>query len=120
MQQTDNQRGVSLIETLIVLVVIGILVALAVVTLGKSPNNLRRQAVAREFKVSLERARFNSIRRRASTCSDMSRVEITSPTSFTLITDQDQDGNYGNQLQDPDRQTGFRFGACAGARCLPP
>jgi predicted Zn-dependent protease len=37
--------------------------------------------------------------------------------------DQDQDGNDNSSLQNdasPNRQTGFRFGACAGAACMQP
>jgi predicted Zn-dependent protease len=32
----------------------------------------------------------------------------------------DKDGSYGDQLQGPEHQTGLRFGACAGTRCLLP
>lgn len=87
------QSGFSLIELLIVVVVLGILVTLAVLQLGTSSQNLERQNIAREFKVSLERARFDSVKRRAENCTDMSRVTITSPTSFEWATDMDQDGS---------------------------
>jgi hypothetical protein len=48
--------------------------------------------IAREFKVALERARFDSVKRRPAACEDMSRVVITSATSFELITDMNQNG----------------------------
>ena len=87
-----NQAGFSVVEVLIVVVVIMILAAFAVMQFGASAANLERQNVAREFKVNLERARFDSVKRRATGCADMSRVEITGPTTFQLVTDRDQSG----------------------------
>jgi type II secretory pathway pseudopilin PulG len=87
-----NQAGFSVVEVLIVVVVIMILAAFAVMQFGASAANLERQNVAREFKVNLERARFDSVKRRATGCADMSRVEITGPTPFQLVTDRDQNG----------------------------
>lgn len=88
----DGQAGFSVVELLIATAVILILVTFAVLQFGASAANLERQNIAREFKVSLERARFDSVKRRASECTDMARVEITSPTSFRLITDRNQNG----------------------------
>lgn len=85
--------GFSIIELLIVLVVIGIVVTLAVIALGSSSSSLARQNISREFKVALERARYDSVKRRPATCDDMSRVEITSATSFQLLTDTNRNGS---------------------------
>jgi prepilin-type N-terminal cleavage/methylation domain-containing protein len=85
--------GFSVIELLIVLVVIGIVVTLAVIALGSSASNLARQNISREFKVALERARYDSVKRRPDTCDQMSRVEITSATSFRLLTDTNRNGS---------------------------
>ena len=88
-----SQHGFTLIEVVLVLVVIAILATFAILALGSSAENLDRQNIAREFKVALERARFDSVKRRPSTCADQARVEITSPTSFDVVTDQDQNGS---------------------------
>ncbi|MEO5860131.1 MAG: prepilin-type N-terminal cleavage/methylation domain-containing protein, partial [Pyrinomonadaceae bacterium] len=85
--------GFSVIELLIVLVVIGIVTTLAVIALGSSASSLSRQNISREFKVALERARYDSVKRRPDTCDQMSRVEITSATSFRLLTDTNRNGS---------------------------
>ena len=89
---TISESGVSIVETLIVLVIVVIVVTFAVVSFSRGSRNLSRQNVAREFKVSLERARFDSVKRRASVCSDMSRVTVNNATSFTVTTDLNQNG----------------------------
>lgn len=90
---SSRQAGHSLAEVMIVLVVLGILLSLAVVQFGRSRENLDRQNIAREFKVSLERARFDSVKRHANVCSDMSQVTISSATSFSVSTDLNQSGH---------------------------
>lgn len=87
-----NDAGFSLIELFIVLIVVGVLVTLAVLGFGASASSLDRQNVSREFKVALERARYDSVKRRPSNCEDMSRVEILSKTSFRLFTDTNRNG----------------------------
>jgi prepilin-type N-terminal cleavage/methylation domain-containing protein len=89
---SSRERGYSVVEVLIVLVVAGILVTLAIAQFGNSSENMERQNIAREFKVNLERARFDSVKRRASVCSDMSSVTIESATAFSASTDLNQNG----------------------------
>ncbi len=89
---TGPEAGVSVIEVLIVLVIVVILVTIAVAQFGTSGQNLERQNISREFKISLERARYDSVKRRASECADQSRVVIESETRFSLVTDMNQNG----------------------------
>lgn len=77
---------------LIVLVIFGIITTFAILALGSSSAIIERQTIAKEFKVALERARFDSVKRRPTGCADMSRVEITSATSFTYLTDTNRNG----------------------------
>src|SRR6185369_12576012 len=105
MLKLNSQRGVSLIELMVVLVILSILVAFAVMAFGSTRKNLDRQNLAREFKVYLDRARFDSIKRRANVCSDMSRITITNGTSFTVTTDFNQNG----QLDLPGEIRTFDF-----------
>lgn len=87
-----SQAGVTLIELLVVLVIIGILVVFSVAQFGNANNQFKVRNVARELKISLERARFDSVKRRPYKIETMSRVVINSPTSFTLINDLNQNG----------------------------
>jgi prepilin-type N-terminal cleavage/methylation domain-containing protein len=88
----SRQGGFSLIELFIVLVAIGILTTLAVMQMGRSRVDLQRQRIAREFKVYLERARFDSVKRRAEQTTERASIMITSPSSFTVLLDFDGDG----------------------------
>ena len=79
-------------EILIVLAVGGILVAMAVTRMINAQSNLERQNLAREFKVNLERARFDAVKRRATTLADMTRITISTATAYKVLLDLNQNG----------------------------
>lgn len=87
-----SQRGFSLIELIIVVVILGILVVFAVAQFGDASSVFETQNVARELKVNLERARFDSVKRRPQAPVDMARVVIESTNSISVSLDLDQDG----------------------------
>src|SRR5688500_5951938 len=89
----NAQSGKSLMEILVVLAVGGILVAMAVTRMTNAQSNLERQNLAREFKVNLERSRFDAVKRRATTLADMTRITITSDTSYKVLIDLNQNGS---------------------------
>lgn len=88
----NAQSGKSIIEVLVVLVVAAILVTTAVTRMGNAKSNLQRQNLASEFKVNLDRARFDSIKRRPSALDAQSKVVINSATSYAVTTDLNQNG----------------------------
>ena len=88
----NAQSGKSLIELIIILAVGGILVGMAVTRMINAQSNLERQNLAREFKVNLERARFDAVKRGAIALGDMTRVTIDSATSYKVLLDLNQDG----------------------------
>ena len=92
----NSQSGQSLIEMLVVLAIVGIVTVIAVFSLGNARNNLQRKNIAREFKVSLERARFDSVKRRVADDNAMARVTINNATSFSLATDLNRNGTIEN------------------------
>ncbi|HEY0047881.1 MAG TPA: prepilin-type N-terminal cleavage/methylation domain-containing protein [Pyrinomonadaceae bacterium] len=90
--ESNYQKGFSLLELLIVVVIIGIVSVLAMTQFGRTETRLQRQNIARELKVYLERARFDSVKRRAVNPTDMARVIITSATAFNVTTDMNLNG----------------------------
>lgn len=87
-----GEEGVSLVETLVVVVIIAIVAAFALLQLGEPNRMMKRQNVARELKVALERGRFDSVKRRADTSTKQARVTVTS-SAFILTTDNDLSGS---------------------------
>jgi Tfp pilus assembly protein FimT len=90
----ETQSGKSVIELIIVLVILTIVVTFAVARFGNSKTVFNRENLAREFKVNLERARFDAVKRRADAANGagLSKVVIESATSFKTSIDFDQNG----------------------------
>ncbi len=88
----NSQSGISLVEVVVVLVIASILGTLAIGQFANSRKNFQRQNISRELKVNLERARYDSVKRRAATATSMARVAITSATSFSVSTDSNMNG----------------------------
>src|SRR5690242_18343723 len=76
----SGQSGASLIEILVVMAIAAVLVTAAVTKFGNSNRILDRQNIARGFKVALERARFDSVKRHATSTTDQSRIAVVSAT----------------------------------------
>lgn len=90
-RELNCQSGISIVEILIVLTMAAILTTIAIMQLGRSKTDLQRQSIAREFKVYLERARFDSVKRRAANPNDMAKIEL-SDSFFTAFIDFDGNG----------------------------
>ncbi|MEO7674612.1 MAG: prepilin-type N-terminal cleavage/methylation domain-containing protein [Pyrinomonadaceae bacterium] len=87
---STTERGFSLIELFIVLVILAVLTTLAIANFRSSKVDFERQAITREFKVYLERARFDSVKRRAVAAGDQANIVLTGPSSFTAQIDFDE------------------------------
>ena len=79
----------SVLEILVVLALLGILSTLAFLQLRKSRTDFERQNIVREFKNYLERARFDSVKRRAVTNAEMATIVLNGPSSFSATIDFD-------------------------------
>ena len=92
LHKLNEQRGASMIEILVVLVIIAIAATLALMRMGTANTQFQRQNVARELKVAFERARFDSVKRHAGGAGP-SNVTVCA-TSYILKTDSNNDGTY--------------------------
>jgi prepilin-type N-terminal cleavage/methylation domain-containing protein len=84
-QSNSHQSGVTLTELLVVVVIISVLAGFAMMQRGAANEQLTRQNVAQQLKSAFERARFDSVKRRAIGSSEEAKVTVT-PTSYTLRT----------------------------------
>lgn len=96
-QSTGNNRtfhgqsGKSLIEIIIVVVIITIVATFTVAQYGSSKNNLSRQNTAHKLKSSMERARFDSVKRRTTDAALQAKV-VVNQSWFAVITDANLNG----------------------------
>jgi prepilin-type N-terminal cleavage/methylation domain-containing protein len=81
----------TLLELLIVIAIIGILSAFAVMRFNFTTIQFERQENTRLLKAAFERARFDSVKRRAENINTWASVAVTS-NSFTLTIDQNMNG----------------------------
>ena len=86
------ESGVTIAELLVVIVVIGVITGFALLQRGGANEQFKRQNVARELKSALERARFDSVKRRADDVDIPQARVVINETSFVLTTDKDQNG----------------------------
>src|SRR5688572_33143247 len=86
-----RQDGTTVVEVLVVVIIIAVIAAFAIMQKGSANEQFQRQGLARELKVAFERARFDSVKRRADTSSIQAKV-VVNAMSFTLTTDRNQDG----------------------------
>ena len=84
-ESNSHQSGVTVVELLVVIVIIAVLAAFALMQRGAANEQLTRQNAAQQLKTAFERARFDSVKRRAVASGELARVTVT-PTSFTLRT----------------------------------
>ena len=76
-KSNSHQSGVTLVELLVVIVVISILAGFALLQRGNANEQLRRQNAAQQLKVAFERARFDSVKRRAECDPNKAKVVIS-------------------------------------------
>ena len=82
---TNSQGGWTLVELLVVCIIIFTVAGFAFMSRGRANEQLQRLNTARELKVAFERARFDSVKRRATGSASPARVTVTAG-SFTLRT----------------------------------
>jgi prepilin-type N-terminal cleavage/methylation domain-containing protein len=87
-----KQAGFSAIELCIVIVVVLILATIGILQFRGATTDFERQRIVREFKINLERSRFDSVKRRATAPDQMAGLTLNGPYSFTARLDFNNDG----------------------------
>lgn len=101
--RSSGERGVTLLEALVVLAMMMVVMVFAMLRIVEAQQTLRLDNEIRQFKAYLEKARLDSIRRRAQTDAQMAKVTVNSLTSYTVQIDSD-----GNGVLDPPRQINLK------------
>jgi prepilin-type N-terminal cleavage/methylation domain-containing protein len=83
---SSDQSGVTLVELLVVIIIIVIVAALAMMQKGSANAVFQRQNVATQLKNAFERARFDSVKRRAQSSPDVRATVRVDSNSYTLTT----------------------------------
>src|SRR3954447_904714 len=81
-----EQFGVTVVELLVVIVIIAIIAGIAIMGKGSANSQFKRQNVAQELKVAMERARFDSVKRRAQASPDVRATVVVDVSSYSLTT----------------------------------
>lgn len=91
-----SQSGASLVEVMVVALIIIIVATITFMSAGSSNEQFQRQNAARQLKETFERARFDSVKRRADgdALRPLAYVEVRA-NGFTLRTFIDSDANAG-------------------------
>lgn len=93
----SGERGVSILEVIIVVAMISIVTTFAVMQIGAAQRAMRLTNSAREFLGWLEKARLDSLRRHAISNVEMASITITSANTYTVTIDQNGDGTLDPQ-----------------------
>lgn len=81
----ESQRGYSLAELIMVIVIIMVVSLMPIMMISSTKDRFSRQTFVRELKSALERARFDSVKRRPEMKEQMAKV-VVSNDSFQLVT----------------------------------
>ncbi len=81
-----------MVELLVVVVIVGVLAALAIPSFTQADGHFQRQNFTRQLKNYFERARFDSIKRNAETFDEMAKIIIHNQTSFSTVLDFNNNG----------------------------
>lgn len=91
-KKSHNQRGFTLIQLVIVILVIAVIGGMAALGIAQARQRIRLTNQARLIASYLEKARVDSIRRHASTSGEMASLTFTSATSYQVRYDMDGNG----------------------------
>ena len=91
---SENARGFSVIELLIVVSIISVVSGFAVMQITRARQVMIRENAALQFAGYLEKARVDSLRRHPMAAAQMAQVTIGDATSYSVTIDADGSGPY--------------------------
>src|SRR6266481_1420824 len=86
-KRAGDDRGVSIVELILVVMVIGVMSAFALIQVQSARSSMRVQNSVRQLSSYMEKARVDAVRRH-----DSSSVTFTSPTTYTVKMDFNNSG----------------------------
>jgi Tfp pilus assembly protein FimT len=118
-ERRRNERGVSVLEVLIMLTMVTLISGYALTRISGAQQYMRMENASREFMSYVDKARVDSVRRHAGPPGllpqpPMSFVRITGPRTYSVVMDFDGDGNVDparNITIAPDQGVVFNTGA---------
>lgn len=87
-----RERGFTLLQLLITVGIAGIVSTFALIGISRSRENIRLQNSVRQLAGYIEKARLDSIRRHASTSTEMASVTFTTSSTYNVSMDFDGSG----------------------------
>jgi|GEM_PF-2304819 len=91
-KELNHQSGITVVELLIVVVIMMVIAVFALGSFERSKQSFRREGLARELKAYLDRARTDSVKRRANTSTQMASVVLNDARSYSVNLDLNYDG----------------------------
>lgn len=88
-----NERGVSIVEILIVIVIVTAAVGFAFVNLVQGRRAVVRTKTATDFANYLQKARIDSMRRKPTDINQMAQIKVFNRKFYSVAIDADGDGN---------------------------
>lgn len=87
-----NADGFSVIELLIVVAMISVITGFALIQIVQARQDMTRANAAQQLAMYLEKARIDSLRRHATTSTQMAQVTIVNAGFYTVALDADGNG----------------------------
>jgi type II secretory pathway pseudopilin PulG len=91
-QKLNNASGVTAIELLIVVAMVGVIVGFVVINLGDGNRTSYRQGATLDFAIYLQKARLDSMQRQVKDINQMAQVKVFNRRFYSIAIDADGDG----------------------------
>lgn len=88
----SSEAGFSVLEVLIVAVMLSVMTGFAITQIARARQNMTRANAVRELATNIEKARLDSVRRHATTSTNMAQVAIINSSFYSVSLDTNGDG----------------------------